>query len=284
MQHHHLPTNQPTNRPTSTNLRQGKYKGLSPGSAAPATLHSDLVRLTKLAKVGQAGVAGAAKECCAGAGAAPFAAFTAALEGAVNAAEVNATAIAEALAGGAAGGGAAGAGAGGEGASAALLEAGGRGSSTAGRLIVNGGVAGCAGDYEALLTGERLDLTTDGLGGFEVRSPQLAQYRFARPGGGECRDAVTGAPVRFPMTLYLPHVASTVINPLSLLTVPAAEDASVAALYGGSVTDGRAPGYLWTHAYKIFGYDATELGVRGGGAVFVLRGGLCFGCFEDWFL
>ncbi len=128
------------------------------------------------------------------------------------------------------------------------------------------------GTYEALLTGDKLDLTTDGLGAFDVDEPQLAAYRFspALP-GSVCKDAVTGAVIRFPLALYVPPVKNTAITSVALLTVPAAADPTVTRLYGGKVTDGRAPPYLWTHAYKLFGYDADVLGVRvaaGGGACF----------------
>lgn len=57
--------------------------------------------------------------------------------------------------------------------------------------------------------------------------------------------------------------------------MPAADDAAVARLYAGGAaagrhlleapaSQGRAPGYLWTHAYRILGYDAGELHVSGG--------------------
>lgn len=96
-------------------------------------------------------------------------------------------------------------------------------------------------------------------------NPQLALYRFSNAlPGSACRDAITGATVRFPMALYVPPVQSTAINPVSLLTVPAADDPTVARRYNGRPSDGRAPHFLWTHAYKLFGYDATELGVSGG--------------------
>lgn len=113
-----------------------------------------------------------------------------------------------------------------------------------------------------------MDLTTDPLGAFEVPSPQLALYHFSNAlPGSACKDAITGATVRFPMTLYVPPVTSTVINPISLLTVPAADDASVTRLYNGRLSDGRAPHYLWTHVYKLFGYDANQMGVSDVGEV-----------------
>jgi len=118
------------------------------------------------------------------------------------------------------------------------------------------------GTYEALLTGDKMDLVTDALGAFQVEEPQLAQYRFsAALPGSVCKDAVTGAIIRFPLSLYVPPVVSTAVTSVALLTVPAADDPSVAQMYDGKVTDGRAPHYLWTHAYKLFGYDANELGV-----------------------
>lgn len=118
------------------------------------------------------------------------------------------------------------------------------------------------GTYEALLTGDVLDLTTDALGAFVVKSPQLAQYTFSNAlGGSMCKDAITGAIIRFPMSLRVPAVNSTVINPIALLTVPAADDPSVARRYNGQQSDGPAPPYLWAHAYKLLGYDATALKV-----------------------
>jgi hypothetical protein len=118
------------------------------------------------------------------------------------------------------------------------------------------------GTYEAVLTGDKLDLTTDNMGAFEVANPQLGLYRFSSAlEGSQCTDAITGVTVRFPFSLYVPPVIATAINAISLLTVPVADDATVTALYKGKVTDGRAPQYLWTHAYKLFGYDATKLAV-----------------------
>jgi hypothetical protein len=121
------------------------------------------------------------------------------------------------------------------------------------------------GTYEELLTGDKKMLTSDTRGVFTVSKPQLALYRFSSAlQGSLCTDAITGATVRFPLSLYLPSTVSTAITPVSLLTVPAADDPTVTALYHGKVTDGRAPHYLWTHAYKLFGYDANSLAVGGG--------------------
>lgn len=118
------------------------------------------------------------------------------------------------------------------------------------------------GTFEALLTGDKLALTTESLGAFEVANPQLGEYRFSSGlEGSLCTDAVTGATVRFPMSLYVPRASSTAITAISLLTVPAADDSYVPALYNGTASDGRAPAYLWRHAYKLFGYDAGALGV-----------------------
>ena len=117
------------------------------------------------------------------------------------------------------------------------------------------------GTYEALLTGDRRDIATDALGAFNVSRPALALYTFSSAlNGSACRDAITGVPVRFPMSLYVPPVATTVINPITLLTVPAASDPFVTKLYNGKPTDGRAPAFLWTQAYKLFDYDAEALG------------------------
>ena len=122
------------------------------------------------------------------------------------------------------------------------------------------------GTYEELLTGEKRVVTTDTLGEFGVPKPQLALYRFSSAlEGSLCVDAITGATVRFPMSLYLPSTVSATITPVSLLTVPVANDPTVTSLYHGKVTDGRAPHYLWTHAYKLFGYDANSLAVRAWG-------------------
>ena len=120
------------------------------------------------------------------------------------------------------------------------------------------------GTYEALATGKKHHLSTDALGGFEVPEPQLGLYRFSNAlPGSACRDAITGATVRFPMALYVPPVTSTAITPIALLTVPAAEDPAVTRMYNGRPQDGRAPHYLWTQAYKLFGYNADELQARG---------------------
>jgi len=242
----------------------------------PITLHSDLVRLTKLAKVGQQNLIDSTKQCCSGSADNPFAPFINSLEGAIAAAVVNATAIAEAL--------------------VSSFDPGhdmirfesGKNSAIAGRLIINGGIEQCKGTYETLSTGEKVELFTDSLGSFEVEKPQLAQYRFSGSiPGSVCRDAITGVTIRFPMTLFVPAVALTVINPISLLTVPAADDMTVAKLYRGRVSDGRAPPFLWTHAYKILGYDAGELEVSGwvvagncGAGCVWLSGGVASGVLE----
>ena len=55
-----------------------------------------------------------------------------------------------------------------------------------------------------------------------MTDPQLALYRFsAALPGSACRDAVTGAAVRFPYVFALPQLSSAVANPIALLTVPA---------------------------------------------------------------
>ncbi|KAI8463993.1 MAG: hypothetical protein J3K34DRAFT_129482 [Monoraphidium minutum] len=224
-----------------------KYKVLGSSSQVPITLHSDLVRLTKLGKVGQVNLVEAVKACCGGGGSGPFEPFTSSLEELLSGASVNVSAIAAAVVTGGDGGG---------------LPQGPPATKLVGRVMDNGGVKDCKGTYEALLTGDRLELTTDGLGGFEVDNPQLALYRFSNAlPGSACRDAITGAVVRFPMSLHVPPVPSTAINPVSLLTVPAAEDGTVARRYNGRPSDGRAPHFLWTHAFKLFDYDANELGV-----------------------
>lgn len=82
------------------------------------------------------------------------------------------------------------------------------------------------------------------------------------PPPAQCtQDAVTGTTIRLPMTLNIPAVPSTVVNSIALLTVPAAADGAVTKAYGGSASDGVAPAYLWTHVYKLFGYDAAALDV-----------------------
>lgn len=218
----------------------------------PPTLHSDLVRLAKLARVGQADLPESVAACCAsaGAGGAAFKPYTAALESLLVGAKVNATAVAEAV-----------------NATAVPANGGDAPRSLAGRLLNTGGVAGCKGAYEALLTGDRADLATDGLGAFSVAGPRLARYYFsAALPGSVCKDAVTGVVVRLPMALYVPAVDSTVVNAIALLTVPAAADPTVAALYAttGTATAaaaGRAPPHLWRHAYRLFGYDGPALGV-----------------------
>jgi hypothetical protein len=120
------------------------------------------------------------------------------------------------------------------------------------------------GAYEALLTGDKLNLTTNSLGAFSVATPQLAHYRFGSDlPGSLCKDAITNATIRFPMALFVPGINSTVINAIALLTVPVATDPAVTKLYSGKATDGRAPAYLWTQAYKLVGYDAADLNVSG---------------------
>ncbi len=155
------------------------------------------------------------------------------------------------------------------------------------------------GTYEAL-TGARADLTTDRLGAFSVAAPALGRYTFSsalpgsvckvgatkglacvpgvqgsashrkghntnnRPSPPPPQDAVTGVAISFPMTLYLPPIDTTVVNPIALLTVPAASDAAVTKAYNGKPSDGRAPAYLWTRAYALFGYDESKLGVGWG--------------------
>ena len=111
-------------------------------------------------------------------------------------------------------------------------------------------------------TGETQALTTDKLGVFSVVDPLVASYRFssALP-GSECTDAIIKAVVRFPMALYLPTANSTVINSIALLTVPAADDATVAKRYTAVSAQGRAQAYLWKFVYGMFGYDADALGV-----------------------
>jgi hypothetical protein len=282
---------------------QSKY-ALEESSETPITLHSDLVRLTKLAKIGQQALGDSVRTCCGGATNNPFALYTAGIEDTINAAVVNVSAIAAAV--------------------VATDHDVGLTAATqtlSGRLMNNGGVKDCKvraargvggcptlagrgaargrgrrraccppppppvpprrlphhaplpfpaclhspppkGTYEGLLTGDRRDITTDALGGFEVPNPALALYTFSPAiNGSACRDAITNVPVRFPMSLYVPPVASTVINPIALLTVPAASDPFVTKLYNGKPTDGRAPAFLWTQAYKLFDYDADDLGV-----------------------
>jgi hypothetical protein len=103
-----------------------------------------------------------------------------------------------------------------------------------------------------------------------VTEPQLALYRFsAALPGSECHDAVTGARVRFPYVFALPQLSATVANPIALLTVPANRDAFVHQAFGGRVTDGRVPPYLWTHAYRVFGYEEERLEVGAGRLLYV---------------
>lgn len=234
----------------------------------PLTVHSDLLRLAKLARAGQVNLPAAIAQCCAagaGGSSAPFAPLTSGLEETLSRAVVNASAIAAALAGEAAaarpspGGG-------------LRLEAGSAGAELEGRLVNVGGVQGCPGSVEALETGARSEVTTDALGAFAVQAPALAHYRFAPAAaaagaqGGDCRDAVTGVSLRFPWSAYLPPAPSAVLTPLALLTVPAAGDASVAAAYNASASGGGAPPFLWSRVHGLFGYDDRELGVgRPGG-------------------
>jgi hypothetical protein len=93
----------------------------------PITLHSDLVRLTKLAKIGQTNLLDATKQCCRGQGASnPFLPFTTSLEELINGAAVNVSAIAEALV-----------------VNTRLAAAGLPVSKLAGRVLDNGGVKDC---------------------------------------------------------------------------------------------------------------------------------------------
>ena len=110
-------------------------------------------------------------------------------------------------------------------------------------------------------TGETQALTTDKLGVFSVVDPLVASYRFssALP-GSECTDAIIKAVVRFPMALYLPTANSTVINSIALLTVPAADDATVAKRYTAVSAQGRAQAYLWKFVYGMFGYGCCAQG------------------------
>lgn len=85
------PPNQPPTPP------QNKYNTLQSGAEVPITLHSDLVRLTKLAKVGQTNLVDATRQCCSGSASNPFAPFTNNLEALIAAATVNVSAIAAAV-------------------------------------------------------------------------------------------------------------------------------------------------------------------------------------------
>jgi hypothetical protein len=123
-----------------------------------------------------------------------------------------------------------------------------------------------------LNTGEALDLVTNSIGAFAVDNPMVASYRFSPSlDGSVCKDSVTNATLRFPFSLHAPAVNTTVINAISLLTVPASSDPAVFQAYGGSVTNGHAPAYLWKHAYKLVGYDSQALGVRGWACVVCVR-------------
>jgi hypothetical protein len=94
----------------------------------PITLHSDLVRLAKLARVGQESLVSSVSQCCTGAGGS-FDRFTSSLEDLVNAAAVNVSAIAATVAATA---------------DNSTLEAGSTAvSKLQGRLLNNGGIKDC---------------------------------------------------------------------------------------------------------------------------------------------
>ena len=234
---------------------QAKYRRVVAAGArhVPVALHSDLVRLAKLARVGQRDLLAAVRASCPGGASAAeaFDALSAAqLEETVSRAVVNATAIAAAICSG--GGSCAQTGAAGDG-SAPLY----------GKLMGHGGIGQCRGTYEALATSARVEVETDDVGVFSVdTAPGVGRLRFsASLPGSACRDGVTGAAVRFPFVVHLPPVASTAVTPIALLTVPAADDPAVARRHGGhAAAAGGAPPYLWAHAYALVGYNADALG------------------------
>jgi hypothetical protein len=56
----------------------------------------------------------------------------------------------------------------------------------------------------------------------------------------------------------MPAATDTAITAISLLTVPAASDSTVAAAYVPTATSEQAvPSYLWRHAYSMYGFDTT---------------------------
>jgi hypothetical protein len=112
---------------------QTSYGSLGPSAQVPITLHSDLVRLAKLARVAQVDLAASVTACCGGGSASPFLPFTASLEDLVSRAAVNVTAIAGTVGGGDGSGAAGG----------PAAEAGPAAEVLAGRLIDNGGVRDC---------------------------------------------------------------------------------------------------------------------------------------------
>lgn len=65
-----------------------------------------------------------------------------------------------------------------------------------------------------------------------------------------------GVVVTFPMHIYLPKVTTTTVTAISLLTVPAGNDPEVIAKTA-DIKD------LWTAVYRLYGYDAGSLNVRG---------------------
>jgi hypothetical protein len=104
---------------------------LSEGSSIPITLHSDLIRLTKLAKVGQVELVASVQQCCAGSTSDPFTpTYTSGLESVVSSTQINGTAVAATVEN-------AGALGGGSGTTPTPT------TSLAGRLINNGGITGC---------------------------------------------------------------------------------------------------------------------------------------------
>jgi hypothetical protein len=73
---------------------QATYTGIT---AVPASLQSDLVRISKLAKVAQVDLVESVKACCEGSASNPLQQYTSSLESLVSQAVVNTTAIAAAL-------------------------------------------------------------------------------------------------------------------------------------------------------------------------------------------
>jgi hypothetical protein len=105
---------------------QNKYNVLTASSDVPITLHSDLVRIAKLARLGQEGIRASVKQCCTGASASPFAVYTTSLEDLITKASVNVSAIASAVAG--------------SGASSGPTKP---STKLSGRLLNNGGIKDC---------------------------------------------------------------------------------------------------------------------------------------------
>lgn len=121
------------------------------------------------------------------------------------------------------------------------------------------------GKYQELASSSIQQLVTNGTGQFTIAKPALANYRFSSSYASSiCQDSVTGTRLTFPWSLAMPARSQATITAISLLTVPASSDAQVQVEHASATTnnDDIVPGYLWNHVYGMFGYNATQMGVR----------------------